>query len=141
MTLRATLCAALLALAAPAQAETGGIVSIGGAITEIVYALGAGDRLVARDTTSMFPEAALALPDVGYMRALSPEGVLSVGPTLILADSNAGPPETIALLKSSGIPYEEIPTGASPGGVMAKAEAVAEAAKTGRRTAVNYGGL
>lgn len=127
MTLRATLCAALLALAAPAQAETGGIVSIGGAITEIVYALGAGDRLVARDTTSVFPEAALALPDVGYMRALSPEGVLSVGPTLILADANAGPPETIAVLQQAAVPLVLIPESFSADGIRARILAVGEA--------------
>ena len=45
------------------------IVAIGGSITEIVYALGEEERLVARDSTSVYPEAALKLPDVGYMRA------------------------------------------------------------------------
>ena len=44
------------------------IVSIDGALTEIVYALDAGDRLVAVDTTSRYPQAATTLPDVGYMR-------------------------------------------------------------------------
>ncbi|MFD1881188.1 heme/hemin ABC transporter substrate-binding protein [Paracoccus pacificus] len=102
------------------------IVAIGGAVTEFVYAFGAGDRLVARDTTSTFPPEAMALPDVGYMRQLSPEGVLSMRPDLILAEEGAGPPEAVALLKSAGIPYEEIPSGASPGGVLAKADAVAE---------------
>ena len=48
-------------------------------MTEIVYALGERDRLVARDTTDLSASGA-ALPDVGYMRALSPEGVLSVEP-------------------------------------------------------------
>ena len=59
-----------------------------GAVTEIVYALGAEKRLVARDSTSLYPEAALALPDVGYMRQLSPEGVLSVNPSAILMLGN-----------------------------------------------------
>lgn len=122
--------AAVLALAAfPALADphpdARRIVAIGGAVTEFIYAMGQQDRLVARDTTSYMPPEAMALPDVGYMRQLSAEGVLSVRPDLIIAEEGAGPPETVALLKSSGIPYEEIPTGASPGGVMAKAEAVA----------------
>lgn len=122
--------AAVLALAAfPALAvphpEARRIVAIGGSVTEFIYAMGQQDRLVARDTTSYMPPEAMALPDVGYMRQLSAEGVLSVRPDLIIAEEGAGPPETVALLKSSGIPYEEIPSGASPGGVMAKAEAVA----------------
>ena len=45
--------------------ETSRVISVGGSITEIVYELGAGDRLVAVDTTSSYPPAADALPDVG----------------------------------------------------------------------------
>ncbi|MBU3028910.1 ABC transporter substrate-binding protein [Paracoccus marinaquae] len=117
--------------AAPAPAgsypEAGRVLSIGGAVTEIVYALGQQDRLVARDTTSSFPPEAEALPDVGYMRALSAEGVLSVAPDLILSEESAGPPETIAVLKEAGIPFETIPDGTGEGGLIAKIEAVAEA--------------
>lgn len=51
--------------------DTSRLVSVGGDITEIVYALGEESRLIARDTTSMYPEAALKLPNVGYMRALA----------------------------------------------------------------------
>ncbi|MCC6205811.1 MAG: hemin ABC transporter substrate-binding protein, partial [Hyphomicrobiales bacterium] len=46
--------------------DTSRVVSIGGAITEIVYALGEEKMLVGRDSTSVYPEAAFALPDVGY---------------------------------------------------------------------------
>src|SRR6188768_3457559 len=66
------------------------IVAVGGSITEIVYALGEEKRLIARDSTSVYPEAAFSLPDVGYMRALSPEGVLSVKPNAILALQGSG---------------------------------------------------
>ena len=53
------------------------IVSIGGAITEILYALGFEDRLAGVDSTSLYPAAALRdKPNVGYMRQLSAEGVL-----------------------------------------------------------------
>jgi iron complex transport system substrate-binding protein len=45
------------------------IVSIGGAITEILYALGFEDRLAGVDSTSLYPAAALRdKPNVGYMR-------------------------------------------------------------------------
>lgn len=120
-----------LAMAGPAMAVPDGgaarIVSIGGAITEFVYAMGHADRLVARDATSYMPPEALALPSVGYMRQLSVEGVLSMRPDMILAEEGAGPPETIALLKSAGIPYVEIPAVSSAEGVIAKGEAVAAA--------------
>lgn len=129
---RAALLVALAALAAqPAAADphpdAKRIVAIGGSVTEFVFAMGQQDRLVARDTTSYFPPPAMALPDIGYMRQLSPEGVLSMRPDLILAEEGAGPPEAVALLKSAGIPFEEIPTGASAEGVLAKADAVAAA--------------
>lgn len=121
----------IVAMAAPAMAEPQNgarrIVSIGGAITEFVYAMGHADRLVARDATSYMPPEAMDLPNVGYMRQLSVEGVLSMRPDMILAEEGAGPPETIALLKSAGIPYVEIPAVSSAEGVIAKGKAVAEA--------------
>lgn len=80
------------------------ILSIGGDVTEIVFALGEGRRVIATDTTSTFPRQVLDLPKVGYMRALSTEGVLSTSPDLILASAGAGPPEVIAALKQSRIP-------------------------------------
>ncbi|WCR15827.1 heme/hemin ABC transporter substrate-binding protein [Paracoccus seriniphilus] len=107
--------------------EAGRVLSIGGAVTEIVHVLGQQDRLVARDSTSSFPPSVEALPDVGYIRALSAEGVLSVEPDLILAEEGAGPPEVVALLRDSGIPYETIPGGTDADGLAAKIEAVAEA--------------
>ncbi len=55
------------------------IVSIGGAITEILYALGFEDRIAGVDATSLYPPSALRdKPNVGYMRQLSPEGVLGL---------------------------------------------------------------
>ncbi|MBD8889919.1 heme/hemin ABC transporter substrate-binding protein [Roseibium litorale] len=123
---------ALLAMgAASAKAEslTGSrkIVSIGGSITEIVYALGGQDRLAARDSTSLYPPEALSLPDAGYMRALSPEGVLSVDPDGILLLEGSGPPETLSVLKSSGLPIVEVPEDFSAEGILKKVETVGAA--------------
>lgn len=121
----------LLLAAAPVLADphpdAGRVLSIGGSVTEIVYALGQQHRLVGRDTTSTFPEQAQALPDVGYVRALSPEGVLSVDPDLILAEEGAGPPETVAVLAQAGIPFETIPSGTDADGLVARIRAVAQA--------------
>ncbi|OWU73137.1 hemin ABC transporter substrate-binding protein [Phaeobacter sp. 22II1-1F12B] len=96
-------------LAAPhADEQPSRIVSLGGSVTEIVYALGEGDRLVARDTTSNYPPEANDLPDVGYIRRLSAEGVLSVDPDLILAEEGAGPPEVVAQLHQAGVPMVDV---------------------------------
>lgn len=127
--LRRASSALLMAAALPAVAgqAPGGIVSIGGSVTEIIYALGAGDRLIARDTTSGYPPEVTALPDVGYMRALSPEGVLSVDPDRIIAESGAGPVETIDVLKKTDIPFVTVPEAYSEAGIRAKILAVGRA--------------
>ncbi|WP_373636655.1 hemin ABC transporter substrate-binding protein [Yoonia sp. BS5-3] len=103
------------------------VLSIGGSVTEIVYALGLQDRLVARDTTSSFPASVEELPDVGYMRALSPEGILSVEPDLIIAEEGSGPAETIAVMEQANIPFITIPDGFDRAAVGVKIRAVADA--------------
>lgn len=122
---------ALLLLAAPARAgedpQAARVLSLGGSVTEIVYALGEEGRLAGRDTTSTWPEAALALPDVGYVRGLSPEGVLAVGPDLILAEEGAGPPEAVSVLQAAGIPYVAVPEEFDAEGVLRKVDIVAGA--------------
>lgn len=121
--IRALIAAAFLAT--PVFAETPQrVVSLGGAVTEIVVALGAGDLLVGRDTTSTYPAQVLDLPDVGYVRALSPEGVLSLGPDLILAEATAGPAEAIEVLQDTGVGYVSLPEKLTPEGVVQKIELV-----------------
>jgi len=118
--------AALCALPA-AAGDAARLLSIGGSVTEIVHALGQGERLVARDTTSTWPPEVAELPDVGYARALSPEGVLSVNPTRILAIEDAGPPETIEVLRASGIPFTTVPDASDGPGILRKIAVVGEA--------------
>ncbi len=126
--LSSLLCAAALGAALPALADPAArVVSIGGSVTEIVYALGEENRLVARDTTSNPPAAVLDLPDVGYLRALSPEGVLSVSPDLILTEEGAGPPESVELLRQADIPFAEVPDGFTAEAILAKIRAVGAA--------------
>ncbi|CAH0445043.1 Glycogen synthase [Ralstonia syzygii subsp. syzygii] len=79
------------------------VVVIGGALAECVYALGMEHVLVAADTTCTYPRPVLALPKVGYLRALSSEGMLSLRPDLVLMSTDAGPPEALAQLRGSGV--------------------------------------
>ncbi len=96
------------------------LLTIGGSVTEIVHALGEGERLVGRDTTSTYPPQVQALPDVGYMRALSPEGVLSVRPDLVIAEDGAGPPEAIDVVRKAGIAYVPVPDATDRAGIIDK---------------------
>ncbi len=111
--------------------KDGPIVSIGGDVTEIVYALGAGDRVIAVDITSREPKVARDLPQVGYMRQLSAEPILSLSPKLILAVADSGPPPVLDQLKAAGACLVLVPDDHSTEGVLKKVDAVADA--LGRR--------
>ncbi|MDY8110178.1 ABC transporter substrate-binding protein [Fulvimarina sp. 2208YS6-2-32] len=130
--------ACLWPLGTLAQATAGGtgaaesrherIVSIGGAITEILYALGEDERIVAVDTTSRYPAEALAQkPDTGYLRRLSAEGVLSLAPDLVLMEEGAGPPEAVEMIDAAGIAVRHVPAGESVESLKDKIRIVADA--------------
>ena len=113
---------------APAPSGKERIISIGGDVTEILVALGLEKEIVGVDSTSKFPKEALdGKPDVGYMRALSAEGVLSLAPTAIFASKSSGPPESVRALKSSSVKFIEIPDDHSPDGILEKISLIANA--------------
>jgi iron complex transport system substrate-binding protein len=113
--------------ASPARLDQASrIVSIGGDVTEILYALGIARYVVAVDSTSQFPAQALKeKQSVGYMRALSAEGVLSTNPTLMLVSERAGPQDVVKMLKSSSVPYVEVPDLHTAEGIVAKVRLIA----------------
>ncbi|MGB0894105.1 MAG: heme/hemin ABC transporter substrate-binding protein [Parashewanella sp.] len=79
------------------------IITTGGTITEIVYELGAGNHVVATDTSSTYPQAAKNLPKVGYYRDLAAEGVLSMSPKQIFALEGTGRPQVIKQIEATGV--------------------------------------
>ena len=80
------------------------VVTLGGVVTEIAYALGAQDHIVAVDESSSYPPEALAdKPAIGYFRFLSPEPVLAADPTLIIGGAETGPPEVLSQLRDTGV--------------------------------------
>ncbi|HYF53587.1 MAG TPA: ABC transporter substrate-binding protein [Salinarimonas sp.] len=129
---RAALTAAI-AFALPAHAAMPRrIVSLGGATTEILYALGREAEIVGVDATSGFPAQALATkPNVGYLRALAAEGLLSLRPDLVLAQDGAGPPDTLRLVAQAGVRIARIPDDPSEAGVLERIRAIAEATEAG----------
>lgn len=81
------------------------IVSLNGDITEIIFALGMGEYVVGVDSSATYPpERTKTLPNIGYQRRLSAEGILSLNPTLVIGDEAAGPPETLAQIRAAGVP-------------------------------------
>ncbi|MCX2942129.1 hemin ABC transporter substrate-binding protein [Rahnella perminowiae] len=96
-------------LVTPVLHATEKLVSIGGDVTEIIYALGAGDEVVARDSTSLRPQAVRSLPDVGYMRQLSAEGILSMHPSLVLSSELAEPSLVLRQLEQNSVRVVRVP--------------------------------
>lgn len=103
------------------------IVTIGGDVTEIAYALGAGGEIVARDSTSLQPQAVQKLPDVGYMRMLNAEGILAMKPTMLLVSELAQPSLVLKQVADSGVNVVTVPGQTTPESVAVKINAVASA--------------
>lgn len=94
---------------AETKSEGNRIVTLGGTITETVYALGAGSEIVGTDISSIYPADTDKLPKLGYWRRLSPEGVLSLKPTIILATYDTGPQTVLDQFEKAGIKVIKIP--------------------------------
>jgi iron complex transport system substrate-binding protein len=109
------------------------LITVGGGITEVVYALGAQGQLVGTDTTSLYPAAAQTTPKVGYMRQLSAEGLLALRPDAVIAGTDAGPPLVIDQLRSAGVHVELVASDHSWAEVGRKVAAVGRA--SGREAA------
>lgn len=108
-------------------AEPSRVVTLGGSVTEIVYGLGQGDRLVGDDLSSLYPEAATKLPRVGYYRAVPVEGVLSLKPDLVLASEQAGPPDALRRLAGVGVRVVTVSDAPSVDSLKARIRGVADA--------------
>lgn len=117
----------LLFIMQPVAGETGKrLITIGGALTEIVYQLEKEALLVGSDTTSYYPAAAEQLPKVGYQRTLSAEGILSLNPDLIIYTDEAGPPAVLEQLKMTDVGLLKLKAGRSLADVIDNIETMAE---------------
>jgi iron complex transport system substrate-binding protein len=94
----------LLILPFTSQAASQRVIGVGGAVTEIIYALGAEGQLVAVDSSSIYPAEARKLPQVGYLRQISVEGVASLRPDVVIGAHDIGPASAVEKLRSLGIP-------------------------------------
>ena len=124
----AALASLSIGLGGDARAAGQRIVSVGGALTETLFALGAQADLVGVDTTSLYPEAAKKLPSVGYQRTLSAEGVLSLAPTLLVATEDVGPPAVLRQIEAARIPVHVLDAGHSFEGLLSRTQRLADLA-------------
>ena len=89
------------------------VVCVSKQLNEFLFAIGAQDVLVGRDLTSVYPPGILRITSVGYHRALSAEGIISLRPTLFLNDGNYGPEAVAAQIREVGIPIVTLDPGPS----------------------------
>ena len=88
---------------ASAQGNDNRIISLSGDVTEIIFALGEQDQLVAVDATSNYPAAANELDNVGFAGRLSAEALIAFQPTLVIATSAAQPATVFDQLRAAGV--------------------------------------
>jgi len=62
------------------------IITLSGTLTEIVFDLGLGDKIVGVDVTSTYPEAVHQLPKLGHVSNIQAEGIIALNPTILLAE-------------------------------------------------------
>lgn len=113
-------------------ADTSRILAVNGDLVEVVYALGLGADVVARDRSATYPPEAAQLPVIGYQRALTPEPIAAVDPSVVLADTLAGPPGVLDQLRAIA-PVVVMDREATLEGPPAKIRAVARALGVGPR--------
>ncbi|MEU5577671.1 ABC transporter substrate-binding protein [Streptomyces huasconensis] len=106
--------------------DTARIVPLTGSLNEIVFTLGLGENVVARDITATF-EQAEKLPVVTRAHDVSAESVLSLKPTVVLADTTTGPAEAIDQIRDAGVPLVVFDPAKSLDVVRPRIEAVAKA--------------
>ncbi|MFF9121841.1 hemin ABC transporter substrate-binding protein [Streptomyces sp. NPDC014889] len=102
------------------------IVPLSGSLSEIVFTLGLGDRVVARDITATFQQAA-ELPVVTRNHDVSAESVLSLAPDLVLAETTSGPVEAMDQIRAAGVPVLVVKAATGLADVGARIQAVAGA--------------
>ena len=91
---------------APSESKDARYVVISPIYNEIIWALGAQDKVVGIDLSTTYPPEVKNVQTVGYHRALSAEGILSLHPTAVIHDNNIGPPQVVQQLQQLNIPMK-----------------------------------
>jgi iron complex transport system substrate-binding protein len=89
------------------------IVCVSKQLTELLFALHQGDKIVGVDLSSTYPAEATKLPTVGYHRMLSAEGIISLDPTIVVHQGDVAPPSVMEQVGKVGIPIKVYPAAAT----------------------------
>lgn len=86
------------------------IVCVSKQLTELMFALHQGDKIVGLDLTSTYPPETKNITRVGYHRHLSAEGIISLDPTIVIHQNDVAPPEVMPQIDKVGIPVKVYPS-------------------------------
>lgn len=81
-------------------------ITIGGAVTEVIFNLGFGNSVIAVDQSSTFPKKVKDLPEIGYVRMISSERVLSKFPKKIFSSKDLAPKTAIKQFQESPVDFK-----------------------------------
>lgn len=99
----------LMAIPASVYAETQPrVISTDAGVTELLFALGMQDHLIAVDVTSQLPSDYPKLPNIGYHRTLSAEGLLSLNPSVVIGSEHTGPVSVMTALKQAKVKFVQL---------------------------------
>lgn len=107
--------------------DTSRIVPLSGDIAEIIWTLGLGANIVGVDLSAVYPAELTQLPQIGFERQLSAEGILSLNPTLVIGKEQAGPPAVLDQVRAAGVPVVIVAEPQTIEAPTAKIRSVAEA--------------
>ena len=110
------------------------VISAGSSVTELIFALGGQEQLIAVDVTSNEPRTR-ELPQVGYHRQLSAEGLLTLNPTQLIGSDEMGPESTLRQLRSAGVKVSVINSDPDAQGLLERIDQIAQLMN--RQTAAN----
>ncbi|MFT6593437.1 MAG: iron complex transport system substrate-binding protein [Zhongshania sp.] len=121
------------------------IIALSPGATELVYAAGAGDKLVAAVSFSDYPDAAKKLPRVGSYNRFDQEAILALKPDLLIGWLSGNPREQLSQLQSLGMPiyyselraFEDVASSLERFGILAGTADVANAAAATFRIGVD----
>ena len=85
------------------------IISTDASVTNLLFDFGMQDNLIAVDVTSQLPKGFKSLPNVGYHRNLSAEGLLSLKPSIVIGSDLMGPDNVIQALNQAEVPFLQLP--------------------------------
>ncbi len=89
------------------------IVCVSKQLTELMFALQQGGKIVGVDLSSTYPPEATKLTTVGYHRMLSAEGIISLDPTVVIHQGDIAPPYVMEQVGNVGIPIKVYPAASS----------------------------